>query len=399
MSLNSQALQGLRVLDVSTLFAGPLAATILGDFGAEVIKIEHPRGDPVRYHGHSKDGVPLWWKMLSRNKQAITLNLSKPEGQALMERLVESTDVLIENFRPGTLERWNLGPDRLHEINRKLVIARVTGFGQFGPYSGRPGFGTLAESMSGFAHITGEPDGPPTLPPFGLADGITAQAAANAILMALYHRDVHDGPGQIIDLAIIEPILTILGPQPIVYDQLGISQTRTGNRSVNNAPRNTYRTADHRWVAVSSSAQSIAERVMHLVGHPDVIDEPWFGSGAERAKHADELDEYVGGWIARHDLEEVVKVFEEAQAAIAPIYDIEQIMDDPQYRALESITTVDDPELGSVKMQNVMFRMSDTPGRIRWAGRRLGEDNHAVYCDGLGLTDEDLTELEKKGVL
>src|SRR3990170_6720452 len=243
MSLNSQALQGLRVLDVSTLFAGPLAATILGDFGAEVIKIEHPRGDPVRYHGYNKDGVPLWWKMLSRNKQAITLNLSKPEGQALMERLVESTDVLIENFRPGTLERWNLGPDRLHEINRKLVIARVTGFGQFGPYSGRPGFGTLAESMSGFAHITGEPDGPPTLPPFGLADGITAQAAANAILMALYHRDVHDGPGQIIDLAIIEPILTILGPQPIVYDQLGISQTRTGNRSVNKAPRDTYRTA------------------------------------------------------------------------------------------------------------------------------------------------------------
>lgn len=399
MSLNSQALQGLRVLDVSTLFAGPLAATILGDFGAEVIKIEHPRGDPVRNHGHSKGGVPLWWKMLSRNKQAITLNLSKPEGQALMERLVESTDVLIENFRPGTLERWNLGPDRLHEINRKLVIARVTGFGQFGPYSARPGFGTLAESMSGFAHITGEPDGPPTLPPFGLADGITAQAAANAILMALYHRDVHDGPGQIIDLAIIEPILTILGPQPIVYDQLGISQSRTGNRSVNNAPRNTYRTADHRWVAISSSAQSIAERVMHLVGHPEVIDEPWFGSGAERAKHADELDEYVGGWIARHDLEEVVKVFEEAQAAIAPIYDIEQIMNDPQYRALESIATVDDPELGSVKMQNVMFRMSDTPGRIRWAGRRLGEDNHAVYCDGLGLTDGDLTELERKGVL
>jgi crotonobetainyl-CoA:carnitine CoA-transferase CaiB-like acyl-CoA transferase len=399
MSLNSQALQGLRVLDVSTLFAGPLAATILGDFGADVLKIEHPRGDPVRDHGHSKDGIPLWWKMLSRNKQAITLNLSKAEGQELMERLVESADVLIENFRPGTLERWNLSPARLHEINPKLVIARVTGFGQFGPYSGRPGFGTLAESMSGFAQITGEPDGPPTLPPFGLADGITAQAAANAILLALYHRDVHDSPGQVIDLAIIEPILTILGPQPIVYDQLGISQTRTGNRSVNNAPRNTYRTADDRWVAVSTSAQSIAERVMHLVGHPEVIEEVWFGSGAERAKHADELDGYVGEWIARHDLDEVVRIFEEAHAAIAPIYDIGQIMEDPQYQALDSITSVDDPDLGSVKMQNVMFRMSNTPGRIRWAGRRLGQDNQAVYCEELGLSEADLTELHEKGVL
>lgn len=399
MSQNSQALHGVRVLDVSTLFAGPLAATILGDFGAEVIKIEHPRGDPVRDHGYSKNGIPLWWKMLSRNKQAITLNLSHREGQALMVRLTESADVLIENFRPGTLERWDLDPDRLLELNPRLVIARVTGFGQFGPYSGRPGFGTLAESMSGFAHITGEPDGPPTLPPFGLADGIAAQATANAVLMALYHRDAHGGSGQIIDLAIIEPILTILGSQPIVYDQLGIVQARTGNRSVNNAPRNTYRTADGKWVAVSTSAQSIAERAMRLVGHPEVIDEPWFASGAERAKHAEELDGYVGDWIARHDLSQVIEAFEEAEAAVAPVYDIEQIMEDPQYEALGSIATIDDPDLGSVKMQNVMFRMSDTPGRIRWAGRGLGADNSAIYGDELGLTEDELAELTDKGVL
>jgi len=399
MSKNSQALHGVRVLDASTLFAGPLAATILGDFGAEIIKIEHPRGDPVRDHGYSKNGIPLWWKMLSRNKQAITLNLSHREGQALMVRLVESADVLIENFRPGTLERWDLDPNRLLELNPRLVIARVTGFGQFGPYSGRPGFGTLAESMSGFAHITGEADGPPTLPPFGLADGIAAQATANALLMALYHRDAHGGSGQIIDLAIIEPILTILGSQPIVYDQLGIVQARTGNRSVNNAPRNTYRTADGKWVAISTSAQSIAERAMRLVGHPEVIDEPWFASGAERAKHAEELDGYVGDWIARHDLSQVIEAFEEAEAAVAPVYDIEQIMEDPQYEALGSIATIDDPDLGSVKMQNVMFRMSDTPGRIRWAGRGLGADNSAIYGDELGLTEDELAELTDKGVL
>jgi crotonobetainyl-CoA:carnitine CoA-transferase CaiB-like acyl-CoA transferase len=399
MSESRQALGGIRVLDASTLFAGPLAATILGDFGAEVLKIEHPRGDPVRDHGYSKDGIPLWWKMLSRNKRTITLNLSKVQGQSIMEQLVADADVLVENFRPGTLERWNLPPDRLLEINPGLIVARITGFGQFGPYSGRPGFGTLAESMSGFAHITGSPDGPPTLPPFGLADGVTAQAAANAILMALYFRDARGGTGQVLDLAIIEPILTILGPQPIVYDQLGIVQTRTGNRSVNNAPRNTYQTADGRWVAVSTSAQTIAERVMRLVGRPEVIDEPWFGSGAERAKHADILDEYVGGWIASHDLDQVVEKFEEAEAAVAPIYDISQIMVDPQYQALGSIVSVDDPELGSVKMQNVMFRMSETPGRVQWAGRGLGADNRSVFGDELGFSDEQLQMLSEEGVL
>jgi crotonobetainyl-CoA:carnitine CoA-transferase CaiB-like acyl-CoA transferase len=399
MQDDQQALQGIRVLDASTLFAGPLAATILSDFGAEVIKIEHPRGDPVRHHGYSKDGIPLWWKMLSRNKRTVTLNLSKSAGQSIMERLVAGADVLIENFRPGTLERWNLSPEHLHEINPGLVIARITGFGQFGPYSGRPGFGTLAESMSGFAQITGEPDGPPTLPPFGLADGITAQAAANAILMALYYRDALGGTGQVLDLAIIEPILTILGPQPIVYDQLGIVQERMGNQSVNNAPRNTYRTADEKWVAVSTSAQTIAERVMHLVGHPEVIDEDWFATGTERAKHADVLDRYVGGWIASHDLDEVIKKFEEAEAAVAPVYDISQIMDDPQFRALGSIVSLDDPDLGRVKMQNVMFRMSKTPGRVQWAGRGLGEDNESVYIEELGLNNEQLLALAEDGVL
>ncbi|NOY55409.1 MAG: CoA transferase [Actinobacteria bacterium] len=393
------ALDGVKVLDVATLFAGPLAATILADFGADVIKIEHPRGDPVRNHGYMKDGVPLWWKMLGRNKRAITLNLSKSRGQELFVRLAEDADIVIENFRPGTLERWNIGPDRLQSVNPGLILARVTGFGQLGPYAKRPGFGTLAESMSGFAAITGEPDGPPTLPPFGLADGIAAQATAIAILMALYHRDRAGGTGQIIDLAIIEPILTILGPQPLVYDQLGLVQPRTGNRSVNNAPRNAYKTRDGRWVAVSTSSQNIAERVLRLVGHPEVIEEPWFASGRTRAEHGDLLDRYVGEWIAEHDAEEVAAVFEEAEAAVGPIYDIAQIMEDPQYRALDSITTVKDPELGDIRMQNVLFRMSETPGRIRWAGRRLGEDNEEVFRDELGLTEEDLQRLQDEGII
>jgi crotonobetainyl-CoA:carnitine CoA-transferase CaiB-like acyl-CoA transferase len=394
----TMALDGLRVIDAATLFAGPLAATMLADFGAEVVKVEHPKGDPVRSHGHQKQGIPLWWKVIGRNKHAVTLNFSAPEGADLLKRLAARADVLIESFRPGTLERWGLAPAVLHEINPRLVIARVTGFGQFGPYRSRPGFGTLAEAMSGFAAITGEPDGPPTLPPFGLADGITALATTAAIMFALEARH-RTGRGQVVDMAIIEPILTILGPQPTWFDQLGIVQERRGNRSVNNAPRNIYRTADGRWVAISTSAQNIAERVMRLVGHPEVIDEPWFRSGAERAKHADLLDRLVGTWIGARDFEQVVTAFEQAEAAVAPIYDVRHVMEDPQYKALGSITTVDDPELGPLKMQNVMFRLSEHPGRVRWAGRPLGADNDEVYGGWLGLPEQHRRELAERGVI
>ncbi|MGH3260890.1 MAG: CaiB/BaiF CoA transferase family protein, partial [Trebonia sp.] len=382
------------------LFAGPMAATILGDYGADVIKIEHPlRGDPVRSHGPSKDGVGLWWTMLGRNKRTVGLAMNTESGADLVRRLAADADVLVENFRPGTLERWGLGPEVLHEANPRLVIARVTGFGQFGPYARRPGFGTLAESMSGFAAITGEPDGPPTLPPFGLADGIAALTTAQAIMTALYERDTRSGRGQVIDLAIIEPILSILGPQPIVYDQLGTLQRRTGNRSVNNAPRNLYQCRDGKWIAISTSAQTIAERVMHLVGHAEVIDEPWFASGVARAEHADELDRYVGGWIAKRDQAEVIAAFEEAQAAAAPIYDVSDVFADPQYQALDSITTVEDPVLGPVRMQNVLYRLSGSPGRICFTGRRRGADTFSVLRERLGIDDETLSRLAADGVL
>lgn len=391
-------LRGIRVLDLATIFAGPLIATVLGDFGADVIKIEHPRGDPLRGHGYQKEGVPLWWKVVGRNKRTVTLDLSRPEGQALLLRLATGADVLIENFRPGTLERWNLGPDRLLQGNPRLVIARTTGFGQFGPYAGRPAFGTLIESMSGFAHITGEPDGPPTLPPFGLADGIAGLAGVGAVLMALYDRDAHGGTGQVIDLAILEPILTVLGAQPTVYDQLGIIQQRSGNRSVNNAPRNTYRSRDGRWVAISTSAQSIAERVVNLVGHPEYAAAPWFASGTGRAEHADELDAAVGSWIAARDRDEVLQAFQAADTAIAPVYDVADLVDDPQVKALGSIVELPDEDLGRIQMQNLMFRLLGTPGRIRWPGRRLGQDNEAVFGE-LGLGEAEIDELRRQRVI
>ncbi|MER6430563.1 CoA transferase [Streptomyces sp900105245] len=392
------ALDGLRVLDLATLFAGPLAATMLGDFGAEVIKIEHPRRpDPSRGHGPVKQGVGLWWKVLGRNKRTVTLDLSTSGGRATLLRLAAGADVVIENFRPGTLERWDLGWDELSAANPRLVLARVTAFGQFGPYARRPGFGTLAEAMSGFAAITGEPDAPPTLPPFGLADSVAGLATACAVLTALAARE-RTGTGQVVDMAIIEPILSVLGPQPTWYDQLGYVQERTGNRSANNAPRNTYRTADGAWVAVSTSAQSVAERVMRLVGRPELIAEPWFATGADRAAHADVLDEAVGSWIAVRDRAEVLAAFEKAEAAVAPVQDVRDVLADPQYQALDTVTTVPDPELGALRMQNVLFRLSATPGTIRWAGRPHGADTEAVLTEA-GLGPDDIAALRAEGAL
>ena len=258
----------------------------LADYGAEVVKIEHPqRVDPARGHGPEKDGEGLWFKALARNKRLITLDLSKPDGAAIFLRLAERADVVLENFRPGTLERWGCGPDELWAVNPRAVIARVTGFGQTGPYARRAGFGTLAEAMSGFAALNGEPDGPPLLPPFALADGVAAFATAFAILVALRARE-QTGRGQVVDTSLIEPLMTLLGPQLTAYDLLGTLPERSGNRSTHNAPRNVYRTADDRWVAVSASAGSIAERVMRLVGRPDLAEQPWFATGAGRAAHA-----------------------------------------------------------------------------------------------------------------
>jgi crotonobetainyl-CoA:carnitine CoA-transferase CaiB-like acyl-CoA transferase len=392
------ALAGLRVLDVSTLFAGPMAAMHLGDLGAEVIKVEHPRRpDPSRGHGPSKDGHNLWWKTLGRNKRTVTLDLSTTEGQDALVRLAATADVLVENFRPDTFERWNLGYPRLSAENPGLVLARVTGFGQVGPYRRRPGFGTLAEAMSGFASLTGEPGDPPTLPPFGLADGVASLAAAFAIMAALHER-THTGLGQELDLAIVEPMLAMLGPQITRWDQLGTVQPRTGNRSANNAPRNTYRTADGGWVAVSTSAQSIAERVMRLVGRPEVIDEPWFATGSGRVAHADELDGAVAAWVGSRSRADVLAAFEKAEAAVAPIYDASDIVADPQLNALGTIRYVDDPDLGRIAMQGPLVRMSRTDAPIRFTGRAPGADTDEVLTE-LGFSAREIAGLRDRGVL
>ena len=392
-------MRGVTVVDVSTVLAGPLACQILGDFGADVIKVEHPqRPDTMRNHGHEKDGVGLWWKMIGRNKRCLALDLKTEDGAEILRELVAEADVLVENFRPGTLERWGLAPDRLREHNPGLVVTRVTGFGQTGPYARRPAFGTLMESMSGFAAMTGQPDGPPTLPPFGLADSIAGMAAANATLMALYERDANGGKGQDVDVSILEPITAALGPHLMVWDQLGIVPERLGNRSANNAPRNVYRTRDDHWVAISTSATPIAERVLRLVGHPEVLDEDWFASGRGRAEHGDLLDGWVAEWIAARDRDDVITAFEEADAAVAPIYHAGDYLDDPQVRAAEMVVTVPDDELGEVTMQNVLHRMTDTPGAVRHTGRGHGEDTDAILAE-LGYDAASIADLRSRDVV
>ena len=391
-------LAGIRVLDVSTVYAAPISAMVLGDFGADVIKVEHPKGDPARTHGWNREGHGLWWKVISRNKRTMTLNFSKPEGQAILRRLVAEADVVVENFRPGVLEKWGLGPDDLMDVNPRLVMLRVTGFGQEGPYAERRAFGTLAEAMSGFAHQTGQEDGPPTLPPFGLADGVAGLAGAFAVITALYHRDLSGGGGQVIDLSLLEPLLGILGPGPSVFDQLGVIAGRHGNRSPNNAPRNAYLTRDGRWVAVSASSTSVAERVMRLVGRADLVAMPWFPSAGERSRRSELLDGAVSTWIAARELDEVVEAFEAAGAALAPIYDVEQLMNDPHVRFRDTITTVEDEDLGPLRMQNLMVRLTGTPGEIRFPGRRLGQDNEVLYRELLGIDADDLETLRSAGV-
>lgn len=392
-------LEGLRVVDCSTVIAGPRIAMYLGDFGADVLKVEHPaRGDDTRRFGASRDGVSMYWKLVSRNKRCVTLDLSK--GADLARKLFATADVLIENFRPGTLERWGLAPEKLLADNPKLVVVRVTGFGQDGPYAKRPGFATIAEAMSGLAGITGEPDGPPLLPPIALADEVTGLVGTWATLVALYHRDVHGAGGQVIDLSLYESLIQLLGPLPLAWDQLRYLQPRMGSRLPYTAPRNAYRCADGKWVALSGTAESVAMRVFDAIERPELKDDPRFQTHASRVEHMDALDHAIAEWMALHTREEALTAFERHDAALAPIYEVSEFMDDdPHVRARGSIASVDDPDWGPIRMQGVHPRLSETPGRIASTGPSdLGSHNAEVYGE-LGLGAEELRSLRAEGVI
>lgn len=366
-----QALEGLKVVDCSTVLAGPGCARYLADFGADVIKVERPEtGDTTRSLGwrDPRDGITLFWKLLGRGKRTIVLDLKSDEGRATMLALLDGADVLVENFRPGTLERLGLGPDVLHARNPDLVITRVTGFGQDGPYAHRPGFATLAEAMSGLAAINGEPDGAPLLPPIALADEVTGVVAAFATMVAL-----HAGVGQVVDVSLLESLFQLMGPLPSLYAVTGELQPRMGAQLPYTVPRNTYRCSDGIWVAVSTSAESVARRVLDLIGHGD---DERLHSFEGRVEHRVALDGWMADWIAERTAEEVIAAFEEAHAACAPVYDMADLAVDPHIAAREAIVDID-----GTPMQGLIAKLSETPGRIRWSGRPLGADQTEVLAE------------------
>ena len=393
-------LSGLRVIDAATLAAGPLVATWLAEFGAEVIKVEQPEGgDPLRQWGTQKDGIGLMWKSLGRNKKSITLDLRHEAGRDILRALAREADVLVLNLRPSTLDRWGLNYARMKAENPRLVLLHVTGFGAGGPKSDRPGFGTLGEAMSGFAHLTGHPDGPPTLPSFMLADGVAALTATYAVMMALYHRDVHGADGQLIDINLIEPLARLIEQPVLTFDQTGSVPTRTGNRWDISAPRNTYRTKDGHWLAMSGSAPTIAMRALRAVGRADLTTDPRFAEAQQRLANAAQVDKIMADWIAERTLDEAMTVFEEAEVAAAPVYDAPQLLADPQMRARGVYTSHPDPELGSMTVQGPVPRFSDTAGSIDHLGPRLGEHNEEIYRDLLGLDADRYRRLQHDGII
>ena len=397
---NEQMLTGVKVLDLSNLIAGPGISTILADFGADVIKVEHPKiGDYVRNWGQKKNGVPLAWKYYGRGKRLLSVDLGKPDGQSIIRSLAAQTDILIESYRPGKMEEWNLDYETLAAENPGLIMIRITGFGQTGPYKNRPGFGTLAEAISGFAHITGQQDGPPTLPSFALGDGITSLVGTYSVMMALYHRDVHGKTGQVIDLSIYESMFPVIGPQAIEFDQLGKVQGRNGNRSTRGVPRNAYETSDNKWVAISASASDMAFRLFKAIGRADMVENPRYADQAKRLENGDEVDGIVADWIRSHPLNEVLPQFEAFGVPAAPVYDISQIYEDPQYQARETIIELEDDDFGSVKMANIPPRFSKNPGHIRYPGRAaVGHDTVEILQE-MGLSDQDIETLVENNIV
>jgi crotonobetainyl-CoA:carnitine CoA-transferase CaiB-like acyl-CoA transferase len=389
-------LDGVRILDLSRLFAGNVLTQMLGDFGADVIKVEPPEGDTLR--AWKTEGVSTHWKIYARNKKSLCLDLRSQQAAEIIRALVPTSDLFIESFRPGVLEKMGLGPDTLLELNPKLVVMRISGWGQDGPYSLRPGFGTVVEGISGFAAINGFADREPVLPPMYLADGIAGLYGASAAMIALREVEMNGGHGQVIDLPLLDPLFSILGPQSANYRLTGKVKPRTGSRSTNSAPRNAYLCKDGRYVSLSASIQKMAERLFRSIGRPDLIDDPKFRTNADRVRNAEELDAIIGAFIAERTQAENVAYFEGAEVTIGPIYDTAQILEDPHFIEREVVADYPDPEMDVLPMHHVVPRLGGTPGTIRTPAPGLGEHNRPVLAE-IGIDDARYAELVTSGVV
>ena len=394
-------LTSLRVLDLSMIVAGGTASSLMADFGAEVVKVERPGGgDPLRNWGPFANGVSLWWKVHSRNKKSVSLNLGNSEGQSILKDLAARADVLIEGFRPGVMERWGLGPDELLNVNPRLVMLRYSGFGQTGPYKDRPGFGTIAECMSGYVGMTGFPDTSPVLPPVPLADEVAGVFGAMAGMMALYYRDAAGGgKGQVVDVSLFEPLFRLCIPHITMFDMLGISRERVGNDFPDAAPRSLYRTGDDRWLGLSATSQSTFEGLAKAMGMPDLIDRPAFADNATRIENREELNDELDGWLSQRTLDETLGQLIPAGGVVGPVYNAAQIVEDPHFQAREDIIEIDDPELGHTKMLGVVPKFSETPGAVEHAGPTVGQHNATIYGGWLGLDEGELAGLKDRGVI
>ena len=389
-------LQGIRVLDLSRLFAGNVLTQVLGDFGAEVIKVEPPEGDTLR--AWQTNGVSTHWKIYSRNKKSLALDLRKPEAIDLLLRLVPSATLLIESFRPGVLEKMGLAPTTLLKLNPKLFVVRISGWGQDGPYSQRPGFGTIIEGMSGFASFNGFEDREPVLPPMYLADGVTGLYGASAVMIALREIEHNGGQGQVIDLPLLDPLFALLSPQAANYRLTGKVKPRTGSRSTNSAPRNVYLCNDGKYVALSASTQGMAERLFHAIGRADLIEDPRFRTNDSRVKNAGKLDAIISAFMGPRTQAENVTFFEKAEVTVGPIYDVSQIIEDPHFIQREIVADYPDQETTSLPMHHVVPRLLGTPGSIRTSAPRLGEHNRAILKE-LGLDDSAYARLVSTGAV
>ena len=405
----SGPLQGLKVLDLSIIVAGGTASSLLADFGADVVKVERPgSGDPLRNWGPFANSVSLWWKVHSRNKRSLTLDLGRAEGQSLLLELAQQADILIEGFRPGTLERWNIGPEQLHKENPGLVILRYSGFGQTGPYRDRPGFGTIAECMSGYIAMTGFPETPPVLPPIPLADEIAGVFGAMAAMMALFRREaardsLQTSPavktGQVIDLSLFEPLFRLCIPHIPMYDLLGIVRERVGNDFPDAAPRSLYQTGDNRWLGLSATSQSTWEALAHAMGLSDYIGDPRFTDNASRLENKDALNDLLQQWLGSRPLGEILDHLVPAGGVVGPVYGSAQIVEDPHYKAREDVIEVEDPEIGATLMPGIIPKFSDTPGAVNHAGPSLGEHNDQVLASWLGYDARAVADLTGKGII
>jgi len=397
----ARPLEGVRVVEMGSLLAGPFCGQLLADFGAEVIKVEPPgKGDPMRVWGrHRKDGRTLWWPIIARNKKSVTLNLREKEGQELARRLVAEADVLVENFRPGTLERWGLGYESLEETNPGLVMVRVSGFGQTGPYRDQAGFGAVGEAMGGIRHVTGFPDRPPPRTGISLGDSLAATFGALGALTALYHREAHGGRGQVVDIGIYEAVLALMESTIPEYALTGHVRGRTGTVLPFVAPSNIYPTQDEDYVLIAGNADTVFGRLAKAVGHPEWAEDERFATHHARGENMEELDAMISNWTRERSVEEVIEVLAGAGVPTGKVFTAEDMLEDQHYAARENVVTVEDPEIGAFPMQNVVPRLSETPGEVRWTGPALGQHNDEVYGGLLKLDEDERAGLRERGIV